>query len=121
MTPSQKKLRYRMDPEFRAAILASNQESRRRDANPNRKRLNRVASEICRLRQSIEYHQQALERADRRLVARVAERERLKLGMTTKDLRLERAAAEMREHNLTHGTGCRAIARAIEQRTGGAR
>ena len=35
-------------------------------------------------------------------------------------IRLERRADRMRSYNLTHGRGCRSIARAIAQRTGGA-
>lgn len=38
-------------------------------------------------------------------------------GYTYKAARLERRAVKMREYNLTHGIGCKSIARAIEQRT----
>ncbi len=38
-------------------------------------------------------------------------------GYDSKRARLDRRAREMREHNLTHGTGCKSTARAIEQRS----
>ena len=77
-SPARQKYRYRHDPEFRAAVLEANRRSRERDPNPNRTRLNRLASEICRLRDSVKFHMQALDHADKRLVELVLERERLK-------------------------------------------
>jgi hypothetical protein len=72
--------RYKVDPDFRAAILESNRRSKQRDRNPNRARLNTLARSIWHLREAIATRQRWLEDADKRLLAMVAERESLKLG-----------------------------------------
>lgn len=77
-SPVRQKQRYRHDAEYRAAVLAANQRSRARDTNPHRTRLNRLASEIWRVRHSVEFHMRALEKADKRLVKLTEEREKLK-------------------------------------------
>jgi hypothetical protein len=69
--------RYRTDPEYRAAIQASNRRSTARGGEYYRK-MNALCSKICRVRDSLDARLRHAERLEKRLLALQAEKEALR-------------------------------------------
>jgi len=69
--------RYRTDPEYRAAIQASNRKTTARGGEYYRK-MNALCSKICRVRDSLDARLRHAERLEKRLLALQAEKQALR-------------------------------------------
>ena len=78
MTSTARRARYRKDPAFRETILESNRRSRERHASPYRKQMDALASEICRVRDSLDARMLHAARLEKRLLGLLAKREELR-------------------------------------------
>ena len=78
MTSAARRARYRKDPAFRETILESNRRSRERHASPYRKQMDALASEICRVRDSLDARMLHAARLEKRLLGLLANREELR-------------------------------------------